>query len=224
MIIQQLRKQHNTSQQELADLIGVTRQTLSRIEKWESDLSLWQAIKLAEFFNIGVDELYSDNTAQASTTFDWEKYKQIIRSFVFYGADPDGKITKTKLAKLCYLLDFSWFYNNLVSVTGLEYRKIQQWPVPDLYFTTIEEMQADEAIAVEQKGQAFMISNIWALADDRLSDDEKMWIKKIALKRKSANTKEIVDFTHQQMPWIVCNDKEIIPYGLITQEDDDKIY
>jgi len=51
-----------------------------------------------------------------------------------------------------------------------------------------------------------------------------MWIEKIANKRKKANTKEIVDFTHKQMPWMICYDKEIIPYGLITQEDDDNIY
>lgn len=224
ILLQQLRKQHRANQQELADLLGVTRQTYARIERWTSDINLGQAAKLAEFFDISIDEFYRDNITEATVQFDREKYKQIIRNFIALGADPDGKITKTKLAKLCYLLDFTWFYNNLVSVTGLEYRKIQQWPVPDLYFTTIEEMQEEQSVAVEQKGPAYMISNIWIVAHDRLTEDEMMWIEKIATKRKSANTKEIVDFTHSQMPWMVCYDKEIIPYGLITQEDDDKIY
>lgn len=219
-----LRKNKGSNQQELADLLGVTRQTFARMEKGESDISLWQAAKLAEFFGVSIDEFYPDSKTESAVQFDWEKYKQIIKNFIAFGADPDGKITKTKLAKLCYLLDFAWFYNNLVSLTGLEYRKIQQGPVPDLYFTTIEEMQEEQSIAVEQKGQAFMVSNIWAIAHDRLSDDEMMWIEKIANKRKKANTKEIVDFTHKQMPWMICYDKEIIPYGLITQEDDDNIY
>jgi len=115
---------------------------------------------LAEFFGVSIDEFYPDSKTESAVQFDWGKYKQIIKNFIAFGADPDGKITKTKLAKLCYLLDFAWFYNNLVSLTGLEYRKIQQGPVPDLYFTTIEEMQEEQSIAVEQKGQAFMVSNI----------------------------------------------------------------
>lgn len=219
-----LRKEKSINQQDLADLLGVTRQTYARFEKWETDISLGQAAKIAEFFGISVDELYPDNKVEPTIQFDREKYKQIIKNFVAFGADPDGKITKTKLAKLCYLLDFTWFYYNLVSVTGLEYRKIQQGPVPDLYFTTIEEMQEEQSIAVEQKSQAFMISNISAVARDLLNDDEMMRIQKIAEKRKWANTKEIVDFTHKQMPWLICYEKEIIPYGLITQEEDDNVY
>lgn len=223
MIIQ-LRKNKWCTQQEVADLLWVTRQTYARMEKWASEINLGQAVKLAEFFGVGIEEFYFDTTTEKTIVFDREKYKQIIRNFVALWADPDGKITKTKLAKLCYLLDFTWFYNNLVSVTGLEYRKIQQGPVPDLYFTTIEEMQEEQSIAVEQKGQAFMISNIWTVSHDLLDDDEMMRIEKIASKWKWANTKQIVDFTHKQFPRLVCHDKEIIPYGLITQEEDDNIY
>lgn len=121
-----------------------------------------QAIKLSEFFGVSLDEIYEKNGHEVipSKVFDREKYKQIIQNFIALGADPDGKITKTKLAKLCYLLDFSWYYYNLTSITGLEYRKIQQGPVPDLYFTSIEEMQEQQSIAIEQKGSAYMISNI----------------------------------------------------------------
>lgn len=220
----QLRKKHWANQQELADLLWVTRQTYARMEKWESDINMGQAVKLAEFFKISLDELYPENKVEATPSFDREKYKQIIRNFIALWADPDGKITKTKLAKLCYLLDFTRFYNNLISVTGLEYRKIQQGPVPDLYFTTIEEMQEEQSIAVQQNGQAFMISNIWAVSHNLLNEDEMMRIEKIANKWKWANTKQIVDFTHKQLPWLICHDKEIIPYGLITQEEDDNIY
>lgn len=211
------------TQQVLADLLGVTRQTYARIEK-DGNMSLWQAAKLAEFFDISISNFYPDTDRDEWVQFDRSKYKQIIQNFIKYGASPDGKITKTKLAKLCYLLDFTRFYHNFTSITGLEYRKIQQWPVPDLYFTTLEEMQAEESIAVEQKWQAFLLSTIGTVQDDLLSQDELMWIKKIAQKWKTATTQDIVNFTHQQLPWKICYDKEIIPYDLITQEDDDNIY
>jgi hypothetical protein len=47
---------------------------------------------------------------------------------------------------------------------------------------------------------------------------------KIAEKWKNKNTKEIVDFTHNQLPWSMCYEKEIIPYILITQESFDNVY
>ena len=49
-------------------------------------------------------------------------------------------------------------------------------------------------------------------------------IKKIAANWKDRNTKEIVDFTHSQIPYIFVDKGEIIPYELITQEDPKHIY
>ncbi|MCR5412669.1 MAG: hypothetical protein K6E76_06980 [Patescibacteria group bacterium] len=49
-------------------------------------------------------------------------------------------------------------------------------------------------------------------------------LEKIAGKWKSNDTKEIVDFTHHQLPRMICGDKEIIPYDLITQEESDNVY
>lgn len=54
--------------------------------------------------------------------------------------------------------------------------------------------------------------------------EEKSLLAKIAKKWKYANVKEIVDFTHEQLPWMICEDKEIIPYGIITQEDPNHVY
>lgn len=49
-------------------------------------------------------------------------------------------------------------------------------------------------------------------------------LKKIAMKWKNKNTQEIVDFSHKQLPWLICKEKEIIPYNLITQEDVENVY
>jgi uncharacterized phage-associated protein len=54
--------------------------------------------------------------------------------------------------------------------------------------------------------------------------EEKSFLKKIAEKWKTKSTKEIVDFTHNQLPWSVTDHKEIIPYVLITQEDPKNVY
>ena len=223
--IKELRIERWVSQQELADLLGITRQTYSKLENWKIDPTLWQAVKISEFFGVDVARFLPwDTQTTAPKEIDWEKYKQIIKNFIKYWSDDDWKITKTKLAKLCYLLDFSWYYYNLEPITWLEYRKIQQWPVPDLYFWAIEELQQEESIAVESKGKANLIENIEQPQDDKISLDEMNLLKKIAKKWKNKNTQEIVEFTHQQLPRMICYDKEIIPYDLITQEEVDNVY
>lgn len=49
-------------------------------------------------------------------------------------------------------------------------------------------------------------------------------MKKIANKWRDKKTKDIVNFTHNQLPYFLCRDNEVIPYELITQEDPDKVY
>ena len=55
-IIQE-RKKHYLSQENLAEVVGVTRQTISNWELNETSPDLKQAEKLADIFNISMDEL-----------------------------------------------------------------------------------------------------------------------------------------------------------------------
>jgi len=58
--IQSLRNQNNLSQEELAEKIGVARQTISKWELGETSPDLVQAKKLSQIFAISLDEL-TDN-------------------------------------------------------------------------------------------------------------------------------------------------------------------
>jgi len=144
------------------------------------------------------------------------------------GSDKDGKITKTKLAKLVYLSDFAWFYRKLESMSGMPYRKIQYGPVPDSYFRAIDELFEDGKIAISPtEDGAMLISETRNGAKVILSEinkEEEKLIKDISKKWKGKNTKEIVAFTHNQLPYAICSDNEIIPYELITQENPEDVY
>lgn len=223
--IESLRKDKRLTQDEVAKYLWITRQTFSKLEKWSVEPTLWQAVKLADILWVDISNFIdSDVKTEITKKTDWEKYKQIIQFFIQHWTNFWGKIPKTKLAKLCYLADFTCYYLNLESLTNLDYRRIQQWPVPDAFFTMIEEMQENEDISLEIDWKAHLIKNISFPKGDRLSLEEKSLLMKIARKWKNANTKEIVDFTHEQLPWMICEDKEIIPYWLITQEDPDHVY
>ena len=148
--MENLRKGKKLTQDEVAKYLWITRQTYSKIEKWNIEPTLWQAVKLSELLWVEIDGfIKTDMKIEAKKCIDWEKYKQIIQFFIEYWTWKKYKITKTKLAKLCYLADFAWYYDNLEPITWLEYRRIQQWPVPDAFFSTIDELFTNEIISIE---------------------------------------------------------------------------
>jgi putative transcriptional regulator len=67
--IRRLRFDHKEmTQQELADKIGVTRQTVNAIELNKYSPSLEVAFKIADVFGLPLDEVFQYATAKRSTT------------------------------------------------------------------------------------------------------------------------------------------------------------
>lgn len=60
--VQEARKNSGITQQELADAIDVTRQTIIAIEKGNYVPSVLLALKIAEHFNLSVEELFTYTT------------------------------------------------------------------------------------------------------------------------------------------------------------------
>ena len=53
-----MRVKFDLTQEDLAEKVGVTRQTINSIEKQKYDPSLKLAFKLAKLFNVRVDEVF----------------------------------------------------------------------------------------------------------------------------------------------------------------------
>ncbi|MEY8462150.1 helix-turn-helix transcriptional regulator [Streptococcus merionis] len=60
--IKQFREAKKMTQQELADLVGIRRETIARLEKNLYNPSLDIALKLAEIFQVPVETLFQRNT------------------------------------------------------------------------------------------------------------------------------------------------------------------
>lgn len=56
--IPQLRKENKLSQAELADIVGVTRQTITSIETEKYIASLPLAYRIAKFFNLKIEDVF----------------------------------------------------------------------------------------------------------------------------------------------------------------------
>ena len=56
--IKELRKQHKLSQEELADAVGTTRQTITSIETGKYVASLPLAHKIAKYFGLTIEDVF----------------------------------------------------------------------------------------------------------------------------------------------------------------------
>ncbi|MDB2503294.1 helix-turn-helix transcriptional regulator [Gammaproteobacteria bacterium] len=57
--LKNLRKIKNVSQNDLADALSVSRQTINSIENGKFDPSLTLAIKLTRYFNVSINEIFT---------------------------------------------------------------------------------------------------------------------------------------------------------------------
>ena len=214
----ELRKKFGYSQQEVADKLSITRQTYMKLENNDSSPTIKQLDTLALLYGVPIEELFFgiENI---------EKFKQmylyILSKFKNVG------IPKTKLAKLLYFADFGHFYKNLESMSGVFYRCKEYGPLAAPFLDLTDDMSESGEINIEcLSGGAniiFIKSSIFNYSYDLLSEEEKEEIDIICEKWKDIDTKQIVNYTHHQKPWMACRKNEIIPYELILQEDPDHV-
>ena len=219
-----LREKKNLSQQQVANRLGISRTSYIAFEKGSREITLKESRELADIFGISVN-VFLNNILP-----DTEKYQQMLFEFLRHDLSKkkDGKVPKTKLAKLLYLADFGWFYENLESMSGMQYRKIAYGPVPDEYFRIVDELYEEGKLGIEPTDEGAMLisptRNGKQEPTDRLSTKEKKFIAKIVKNWWDKKTQEIVSFTHNQRPYKFCKEGEMIPYELIIQENPGYVY
>ncbi len=217
-IIKALRTKRGLSQLQVALKLGMSRSSYITVEQGKKELTVSEFEKLPAILGVSREEL------EGGETPNYEKYKQMVLAFLRH----DKKVPKTKLAKLVYLADAGWFYYHMRSMSGMSYRKLQYGPVADPYFRVIDDLYENGQIDIEQREDgAMLISETRAGAKNALTEikkEESKLIQDIGTKWKGKKTKEIVEFTHNQLPYLCASENEIISLGLITQEDPNEYY
>ncbi len=153
-----------------------------------------------------------------------EKLAELIKACISYGSDDDGKITKTKLAKLIYLADFAYYYYNLEPITGVTYKKLERGPVSLDYFDQLLDLMGTDQVTIEKSGKAELFALTNKASAPALSEKELEFVNKVCKKWKRNKTDEIVKFTHEQLPWKISFENDVIPYSLVIQQDEAKLY
>ena len=213
--VERIRSSHGLTQEQIADVLCVSRATYISVAKGNRDLTTGELEKLSAYFNVPIAEFFDQPRNN-------EKFKQMY--FYILRFFRDG-IPKTKLAKLLYLADFSYYYDNLVSMSGVRYVRREYGPVADIFFELTDDLYEKGKINIKPLDYALIINSTTIEQDDGLlSDGEKDLLDRICSYWEDKRTSEIVNFTHEQKPWKMCRDGEYIPYSLIIQEDPNHVY
>lgn len=222
--IRNVRLSRGITQEQMAKILGINRVTYINIEKGIRRISFDELKAICNSLGMSLSDITTTAFQLSESLNSKEKLKQVyyyILSFFEKG------VPKTKLAKLLYLSDFLYYFDNGHSISGSKYIRLKYGPVAEKFFLLTDELFYDGKINIDILDDAQMISMSSTNAEYQnisLSEEEKETIRTVCEYWKDKRTSEIVNFTHSQDPWKKNKDGEYIPYSSIMNTPRERVY
>lgn len=238
LIIKSLREQHSYSQDELAQELGISRQTYIKYENGSCDMPLEIVRKLSKLFDVDYSCLIDNflplepqyniqKSNQKSSTCDIridipenniEKFKQVFLYILAkVGAKPN--VGETVLYKLLYFIDFDYYEMYEIQLMGLSYIKNTFGPTPVDFAKIIKQMEKDNQV-VEIKTEFYKHEMVKYLPLEKpdltlLSAQELEFIDSVLEKHSDKTATELSAFSHKDIPLLGAKDKEVLDYEAV---------
>jgi len=232
--IKTLRTRAGLSQQKLAEMLGVSRPTITQMEAGERKVSSEDLLKLSEIFNVSADQLICLRDEPVVTLQDKRPGKKIVsgmrinvpqknldkfREILIYilnkvGSKPN--IGETVIYKLLYFIDFDFYEKYEEQLIGATYIKNHYGPTPQEFRKVVEKMIGDKDI-VKVQNNYFNYPQTKYLplrkADlSGLKANEAELINAVLNKLSEMNANQISEYSHNDVPWLTTARGEIIEY------------
>ncbi|MDO8575091.1 MAG: helix-turn-helix domain-containing protein, partial [bacterium] len=156
----ELRNNLGISQAFVAEKIGVSRASYIEIEKGAKELTLSQADKIAEIFNVSIEELFSgkkisdikvfiqnesEKKEKQETRIDvpqknLKKFKEVLL-YVLEKVGSKSNVGMTVIYKLLYFIDFDYYEKFEEQLIGATYIKNHFGPTPVEFKKIVESME-----------------------------------------------------------------------------------
>jgi transcriptional regulator with XRE-family HTH domain len=241
--IQEQRKKNNLTQEFLASALKISRPTYMQIEQGERDLTITEAKKLAETFEISLDDLISGgDTAGAPkvvlpkekkiphhdveirvTKKNLEKFKQVLL-YVLEKVGAKPNIGETVLYKLLYFIDFDYYEKFEENLMGATYIKNHHGPTPVEFKDIVAEMKKNGDLE-EVKSAYFTYTQKKYLPRKRpdlsvMTGREIEHIDEVLARLSDKNARELSDYSHGDIPWLSRKFGERMSYESVFYRDD----
>ena len=154
---------------------------------------------------------------------DIEKFKQVVL-YILCKVGGKPNIGETVMHKLLYFIDFDYYEKYEENLTGVQYIKNHHGPTSVVFTKVIEEMISDGIVEKQRTGyhgyeqkkyQALKSPDLGCLNGTELSH-----IDSVLAKLADMNAKQIEEYSHQDVPWKISGDRQVIPYESVFYRDD----
>ncbi|MDO8659768.1 MAG: DUF4065 domain-containing protein [Candidatus Parcubacteria bacterium] len=231
----ELRKTNNLSQAFVAEKIGVSRASYIEIEKGVKELTLSQANTIAGIFGITLTELIAGKKPMDAKVSikdvaekkevqeiridvpqkNLKKFKEVLL-YVLEKVGSKSNVGMTVIYKFLYFIDFDYYEKFEEQLIGATYIKNHFGPTP-VEFKKIVELMETKGELETVKSKYFQhdqtkylpkrVSNI-----SILSAREIKHIDEVLARLGDKNAKELSDYSHKDIPWLIAKDNQIIKY------------
>jgi transcriptional regulator with XRE-family HTH domain len=237
--IQQLRKKNNLTQEFLASEIGVSRPTYVQIEQGERDLTITEAKKLANIFDISFENFLEGKECLKKDIkiSEKKKTKKVIKNEIRISV-PQEKIDKfrqvllyilkkvggkpnvgmTVLYKLLYFIDFDYYEKYEDQLMGLVYLKNHRGPTPLLFENLIDDMIKNGEVEII-KSKFYQYPQTKYLLNPEVDPDlsilngkEQEHIDWELQRLSDFTATQLSDLSHKDTPWISAENGRSLHY------------
>ena len=237
--IQEQRKKRNLTQEFLASALGISRPTYMQIEQGERDLTITEAKKLAEVFDIPFDIfLQGKENAETIVRIEGKKNRtQKIRSeirisvpqesaekfeqtLLYILAKIGGKpnIGQTVLYKLLYFIDFDYYEKFEEQLIGAKYIKNHYGPTPVIFAKFIEGLEKKGKVEkikskfYKHEQTKYLVNPNEPLELSALSAQELAHIDWEIDRLGDLTATQISALSHLDTPWVAAKEMEPLEY------------
>lgn len=164
------------------------------------------------------DYLMGDDEANILTGYSKPNLEKFVEMIVFFAQ----KIPcfKTKMNKLLFYADFSYFKYFGNSISGVKYKAINFGPVPNMFETIFENLSENDVIDIfyEDKADGIRVEKLIGREDrpfnsEVFTKEELVTLENIASQFKDISTNGIVEISHLEKGWLEnIHGKQFISY------------
>jgi len=239
--IQEQRKKRNLPQEFLASALKISRPTYMQIEQGERDLTITEAKKLAEVFDIPFEKFLEGKEPKHSVTIEKEsakksddlqirvteknldKFKQVLL-YVLGKVGSKPNVGETVLHKLLYFIDFDYYEKFEENLMGATYIKNHHGPTAIELGAIVKDMQEQGELEAV-KSQYFKYSQKKYLPRKRpnldiLSAREIDHIDDVLARLSDKNAAEIENYSHEDIPWKSATEGQPLSYESVFYRDE----
>ncbi len=232
--IKAMRANIGISQQKLADMLGVSRPTITQIEAGERKVASDELVKLSEIFNVSIEQLIClqdepevilqnknpgkkieprmrINVPQKNLG----KFKEIL-IYILNKVGSKPNIGETVIYKLLYFIDFDFYEKYEEQLIGATYVKNHYGPTPLEFKKVVEKMISDnDIVKVQHNYFDYPQTKYLPLRKAHLSGlkaHEVEVVDSVLNKLSDMNANQISEYSHNDVPWLTTGSGKIIEY------------